>query len=172
MLEEELIIEDWLTPEGLQTYRRNVENFERLAAKKEKIVRNMSGLQSVDFAKDKVTNGNSRHMSPQEILAIRLEDINKQLDAFCILFNTLKPALVKQIGKLQDFDSRRVLQLFYLDNVSSNSCTMYFYGDESDIKENWENYIQKFKTLKRQALKDFSKLATVKHVVVEQKQIF
>ena len=95
---QELNIEDWLTERGLKTYRRNRENYLQLCENKARIINTLSGLKSTDFEKDKVTTGNKRRPSQQEILAIRLEDLNKQLEMFEGLFYTLKPEMLKQIG--------------------------------------------------------------------------
>lgn len=164
---ESTIDKEWL--EWFGTSWRIYQQYKKLRLQ---IINKINTLKSIDYSKDRVTNGASTHISEQERFAIKLEKVNKLiLEAESVLIPA-KKRLVEQIRRIKNPNLRAVLILYYVEYRKMKDIVEYLFDVQLDYEEKKDTtYLDCVKRWKREAIEKLEDLNKSAYVPVKQLQI-
>ncbi len=147
-----------ITIEDLENYRTNKKRLNTLYERKNKIEAQLTGVKSVDFSKDKITNGACYKISIPEFYAIELENINKNIQEFEAHFLKVNPWYLAQLNRLNNDRQREVLYLFFMKLYKITQIALLIFAGEPDLSEKLDYYETRIKEIKRAGLRNIQKL--------------
>lgn len=145
------------------------QNYKKLRLR---LVNKINSLQAVNYAKDRVTNGSSIHVSEQERYAMKLEKINRLIAEAESVLLPAKNRLVAQIRRIKNPNFRAVLILYYVERRKITDIVEYLFDVQLDYEEKKDTtYLDCVKRWKREAIEKLEELNNTAFVPVKQLKI-
>ena len=159
-----------INKERLMRYKQYVAELDALYIRKRELLATL-GLQSVDFSKTRVTNGNSHRISEEERNAIRLEKINNKIKQIEPIVKSQRIEFDTQIERIAHLDWRykEILQSYYIDNISAKEIVIALFGVGADKEpEKWKQFYR----LQKSALRELQKVSSKPFIELQQQLVF
>lgn len=153
----------------LKAYADNIRYLERLKNIRRFMRERIGNIQSVDFSKIKVINGNSQHTSEQKRYAIKLEKINKEIEELENWCNDTKQKILSNIRRIHKHEYRKILIYRYLELWKWAEIIQDFFEFEEDFEiEKDGKYKQNVMYWHRAAIQELEKLRYNVFVPIKQ----
>ena len=167
----ELWADSTIDREWLDWFGRSWRIYSKYKKLKTQLANKINSLKSIDYSKDRVTNGASNHISEQERYALKLEKVNKLIKEAESVLLPAKERLIKQIKRIKNANHRAVLILYYVEHRKLTDIVEYIFDVQLDYEEKKDTtYLDLVKRWKREAIEKLESLNTA-FVPVKQLQI-
>ena len=115
-MSEQLWINSNIDRDWLEWFGESWRVYNSYLKQKNLLEKQLNSLKSIDYSKDKVTNGASNKLSEQERFALQLEKINQNIKECEKILFPAKNRLKKQICRIKRAEYRRILILRYIEH--------------------------------------------------------
>lgn len=166
--------------EQVVNHRKLLETLKELEEKKAYLLAHINSLPSVDLSKTKVMNGSRKPTSPQEMYAIRLEKVNRELAEYRAAIDTNNRNLRPQLERLK-YRYCYILEAYFFNFKDWNYITENIFRTKEDLylESNKPghyiinpNYYRQVMYWRKRALEELEKLDRKQAFIpVENKQL-
>lgn len=102
----------------LERYGGWLNELSQLLEEKRIYEEHLSAIKAVDYSKSRVTNGNSRALSSQEIFVAKLQEVNQQIDCLDKKIMEEREIIERQLGRLVNPTYRKILKKRFVEQKS------------------------------------------------------
>lgn len=164
LMADAVIDKDWL-----EWYGDAWRVYDEYLKQREALLKRINSLKSIDYSKDRVTNGASIHISEQERFAMKFEKINALIRECEEILLPAKDRLKKQIARIKRAEYRKILILRYIERWKWTDIIeeCYWYEDSFD-KSDISKWKDKIMQQNRAALKKLEELSEKPFIPAEK----
>lgn len=171
-MSEQLWVESKIDREWLEWYGESCRILEIYKTEKTALIKRINTLKSVDYSKDRVTNGASQHVSEEERFTLRLEKINGLIAECEKILLPAKERLKQQISRIKRAEYRKILILRYVERWKwSDIIQECFWYEEDFDKSDYTKYKDKVLYWNRASLKALEDLSDKPFIPANQLHI-
>lgn len=127
-------MQELTTSERLENYRQALREFEAVKEQKLFYQKKISTLKAVDYSGIKVTQGNRKKSSDEEIYTQRLERANAKIKDYIQVLRKEKIYLLRQISRLNRWEYEQILLARYLENWEFKEIVSQFFEHRTDFE--------------------------------------
>lgn len=102
----------------LERYGGWLNELSQLLEEKRIYEEHLSAIKAVDYSKSRVTNGNSKALSSQEIFVAKLQEVNQQIDRLDKKIMEEREIIERQLGRLVNPTYRKILKKRFVEQKS------------------------------------------------------
>lgn len=164
LMADAVIDKDWL-----EWYGDAWRVYDEYLKQREALLKRINSLKSIDYSKDRVTNGASIHISEQERFAMKFEKINALIRECEEILLPAKERLKQQISRIKRAEYRKILILRYIERWKWTDIIeeCYWYEDSFD-KSDISKWKDKIMQQNRAALKKLEELSEKPFIPAEK----